>query len=73
MFVTTTVEGDIEFDIRFEGRAVPTSEPVTMTREGYLDLAEDEFVEGLSWIDIEEKYRRSPSPWDWLRRLLGKL
>ena len=67
MIITSTVTGDIEFDIRFEGRAVPTVERIPMIRGGDDDLL-DEFVEGVSWHELEAKFRKPPSFWDRLRR-----
>jgi hypothetical protein len=70
MIITTTITGDIEFDIRFEGRPVPiVAERVLMKKDGEVDIEDDDFQEGLAWGEIEAKFRRPPSFWDRLRRI----
>ena len=70
LIVTSTVEGDIEFDIRFEGRPVPTAENIPMVRNGDTDLYIDDFVEDLAWHEVEPKYYKEPTLWSRLLRLL---
>ena len=67
MIVTSTVTGDIEFDIRFEGRSVPTVERIPMIRNGDDDLLADDFIESITWDEVEAKFRKSPSFWDRFR------
>jgi len=67
LIVTSTATDCTEFDITFEGLPVPITGPFLMIKDGDFEPPLDDFVEDMTWDEIESKYRKVPTFWDRLR------